>query len=146
RDHFRHPPLGRSWDEVHGIWPAMMVIDLNRRLPERYIAAAQVHLGSSFEVDVATYDRGAYAPPWAGDPGGGVATATLAPPQPTLAVATDLPDLDEYEVLIHDMEDGRRVVAAVELVSPANKDRPAHRRAFVAKCGSMLHDTLLLAV
>jgi hypothetical protein len=34
----------------------MIVAELNRKLPERYVAVPQVHLGSSFEVDVATYD------------------------------------------------------------------------------------------
>jgi hypothetical protein len=29
-------------------------------------------------------------------------------------------------------------VAAVEIVSPANKDRPEHRRVFAAKCASLL--------
>src|SRR5262245_4511220 len=53
------------------------------------------------------------------------------PAPPTLAVATDLPAPDEYEVLVYDTKRGRRLVAAVELVSPANKDRPEHRRAFV---------------
>ncbi|HEV3238740.1 MAG TPA: DUF4058 family protein, partial [Gemmataceae bacterium] len=51
---------------------------------------------------------------------------------------TDIPDLDEYEVRIYDRERGRRLVAAIELVSPANKDRPETRRAFVAKCAFLL--------
>jgi hypothetical protein len=29
-------------------------------------------------------------------------------------------------------------VAAIEIVSPANKDRPEHRRKFVAKCAALL--------
>ncbi|MGL4550215.1 MAG: hypothetical protein ACRC33_03425 [Gemmataceae bacterium] len=34
RDHF-HPPLAdrRFWDELHGQWPAMIVLWLNARLP-----------------------------------------------------------------------------------------------------------------
>ena len=35
------------------------------------------------------------------------------------------------------VEGGARLVAAIELVSPANKDRAAHRRAF-ATCASHL--------
>jgi hypothetical protein len=38
------------------------------------------------------------------------------------------------------------VVGAVELVSPANKDRPAHREAFVAKCATYLHAGVGLVV
>src|SRR2546423_547996 len=56
------------------------------------------------------------------------------PTQPTLAVETDLLSTDEYEVLVFDHERDRRLVAAIEIVSPANKDREKHRQAFVGKC------------
>jgi hypothetical protein len=140
RDHFR-PPLSdaRSWEEFHGGWPMMIVAALNRLLPQRYVAAPQVHLGPSIEIDVATYEGDDSDPVATGPRGGGrVDTAVWAPPRPTLAVATDLPDLDEYAVYVRDTRRGRRLVAAVELVSPANKDRPEHRRAFVAKCFALL--------
>ena len=57
RDHFR-PPLAdrRSWDGFHGQWPAMIVIGLNQKLPQRYVAEPRVHLGSPIEIDVATYE------------------------------------------------------------------------------------------
>src|SRR5262249_6226159 len=41
---------------------------------------------------------------------------------------------------------GRRLVAAVEIVSPANKDRPEHRRAFVAKCIALLQQLVSVTV
>ncbi len=151
RDHF-HPPLvdRRSWDGLHGGWPMMIVAGLEGKLPERYVAEPQIHLGSSFEIDVATYDRDQdhadSAPAAEGNGGGGVATAVWAPPRPTLAVATDLPDVDEYEVLVYDTRAGRRLVAAVEIVSPANKDRPEHRRAFVAKCATLILDNVCVAI
>jgi hypothetical protein len=148
RDHFR-PPLAdrRSWDELHGGWPMMIVIGLNRRLPDRYVAVPQVHHGSSFEVDVATYDQGEADPSSSGArDGGGVATAIWAPPQPTLAVRTDLADADEYEVRVFDTRAGRRLVAAVEIVSPANKDRPEHRRAFAVKCAALLLENVCVAI
>jgi hypothetical protein len=47
-------------------------------------------------------------------------------------------DADEYEVRVYDVQRERRLVAAVELVSPANKDRPETRAQFVAKCAAML--------
>lgn len=47
-------------------------------------------------------------------------------------------DADEYEVRIYDAERDRRLVAAVELVSPGNKDRPESRARFVAKCAALL--------
>jgi hypothetical protein len=148
RDHFR-PPLSdeRSWEGFHGGWPMMIAAALNRSLPRRFVAEPQVHLGPSIEIDVATYEGDDPDPiaTGAGDEGG-LATAVWAPPEPTLAVATDLPDLDEYAVLVRDTRRGRRLVAAVEIVSPANKDRPEHRRAFVAKCSALLQGRVSVAI
>jgi hypothetical protein len=126
----------------------MIVIGLNRKLPRRYVAEPQVHLGSAIEIDVATYEEGGADSPSAREreDNGGVATSTWAPPKPTLAVATDLPDVDEYEVRVYDTESGRRLVATVEIVSPANKDRPEHRRAFVAKCAALLQNQVCVAI
>jgi hypothetical protein len=31
-----------------------------------------------------------------------------------------------------------RLVAAIEIISPANKDRPVHRNNFVSKCAALL--------
>jgi Protein of unknown function (DUF4058) len=149
RDHFRLPLSDRRfWEGFHGGWPMMIVNALVSKLPRRYIAEPQVHLGASIEIDVATYeedpdDRSVESVP--GDDGG-VATAVWAPAQPTLVVATDLGDLDEYEVRVYDTRRGRRLVAAIEIVSPANKDRPEHRRAFVAKCVAMLQERVCVAI
>jgi hypothetical protein len=149
RDHFR-PPLAdrRSWEGFHGQWPAMIVIGLNRRLPQRYVAEPQVHLGSAIEIDVATYEEDEAASPSAGerDNGAGVATAVWAPPKPTLAVATELPAMDEYEVRVYDARTGHRLVAAIEIVSPSNKDRPEHRRLFVAKCAALLQNRVSVTI
>ncbi len=149
RDHFR-PPLAdrRPWDAVHGGWPMMIVEGLNRRLPPRYVAEPQIHLGSGIEIDVAAYEDEAGDSPSSGEraDGGGVATSTWAPPRPTLAVATDLPDVDAYEVRVFDTRSRRRLVAAVELVSPANKDRPEHQRALVAKCAALLQEHVCVAI
>ena len=137
RDHFR-PPLAdrRSWDGFHGRWSAMIVIDLNRMLPDRDVAEPQVHLGLAIEIDVATYEEVDIDPSSAGgrNNGGAVATARWAPPRPTLVVATDPPAVDSYEVRVYDIERGRQLVAAIEIVSPSNRDRPEHRRAFAIKC------------
>ena len=46
-------------------------------------------------------------------------------------------DRDEYEVRVYDTK-GRRLVAAIEIISPSNKDRPASRSQFVAKCAALL--------
>src|SRR5262249_34425406 len=75
-----------------------------------------------------------------GNDNGGIATAVWAPPRPTLVALTDLPAQDVYEVRVYDEKRHCRLVAAVEIVSPANKDRPEHRRAFVSKCAGLLQE------
>jgi Protein of unknown function (DUF4058) len=151
RDHFR-PPLDNiaSSDELHGAWPTVIVMALNRKLPPRYAAAPRVHLGASFEIDVSAYDKdeaAGFAEAATGEVNeGGVATATWAPPRPTFDVVTDLPDQDEYEVRVYDTKRHRRLVAAVEIVSPGNKDRPENRRAFVAKCAALLQQRVSVAI
>jgi len=140
RDHFRPPvELKHSWDELHGMWPAVIVQQLSPLLPEGYIAAPRVHLGTAFEIDVSTYQQDEPAlEETPRDRNGGVAVAAWAPPEPTLTLETELPDQDEYEVRIYDARHGRRLVAAIEIVSPSNKDRPESRRAFVAKVAALL--------
>lgn len=149
RDHFR-PPISTygSWDRLHGQWPAMIVIALDPLLPAHYVAAPRVHLGSAIEIDVASYERddAGFRSAGASGNGGGIATAVWAPPQPTLATATDPPGQDTYEVLVYDSASGQRLVSAVEIVSPANKDRPEHRRAFIAKCAALLQEGVCVAI
>lgn len=56
------------------------------------------------------------------------------------------PELDAYEVRVYDTKRHRRLVAAVEIVSPGNKDRPEHRAAFVAKCAALLQERVCVAI
>jgi hypothetical protein len=147
RDHFRAPLDNiTSWESLHHQWPAMIVIALNRQLPARFRAEPGVHQGASFEVDVSTYDLDSGGEPYTegtgGETTGGVAVATRpavwAPPRATFQAATDLPDQDEFAVLIYDSRRQRRLVAAIEIISPGNKDRPESRRLFVAKCAALV--------
>ena len=147
RDHFRPPVEKRhSWDELHGGWPMVIVQKLFPQLPDGYVAAPGVHLGAAFEIDVSAYEQD--EPVAAPMPGGsgGVAVAPRAPPQPTLTLETELPDQDEYEVRIYDERHGRRLVAAIELISPANKDRPESRRAFVGKVAALLQRNVCVSL
>lgn len=149
RDHFR-PPLDdeTSWEGFHGAWPTMIVARLNRILPRRFVATPRVHLGAAVEIDVAALEKdGPNLTTLSQRQGnGGVATVVWAPARPTLAVETDLPALAEYEVRVYDTNRRRRLVAAVEMVSPANKDRPEHRHAFVAKCLALLQNRVCVAI
>lgn len=133
-DHF-HPPVSerRSWEGFHGLWAAALVEKLNGEvLSEDYYADMQVHVGSQVEVDVATLTEREAAG------GGGAATLarTWSPPATSLILPTVFPD--EIEVQILSTVAGPTLVAAIELVSLGNKDRPEARRAFVAKCVSYL--------
>lgn len=155
RDHFR-PPIWNhsSWEGFHGGWPMTMVQQLAKVLPEDYTAEPRVHLGNYYEIDVCAFeedfgrtgDVAAVESAVADGGWGDVATAVYAPPQPTLVLDADLEDQYEYEVLVFDQERNRQLVAAIEIVSPANKDRPENRRAFVAKCAALLQEHVCVSL
>ena len=155
RDHFRPPIWNRSsWEGFHGGWPMIIVQHLARVLPEDFVAEPRVHLGDYYEIDVCAFDQAdgrlEDAPGVASEVGrggsGGVATATYAPPQPTLVLDADLDDQYQYEVLVFDQTRRRQLVAAIEIVSPANKDRPENRRGFVAKCAALLRQHVCVSI
>src|SRR5262245_32909443 len=121
RDHFR-PPLDEiaSWEGFHGGWPMVIVQQLRKQLPQGYVAEPRVHSGSQVEIDVAAFEKNELTGIGTNEDRGGVATAVWVPSQPTVAVETTLADFDEYEVQVFDVHRGRRLVAAIEIVSPAN--------------------------
>jgi hypothetical protein len=55
-------------------------------------------------------------------------------------VAVQVPGQDVFELRVHDVRRGMRLVAVVELVSPGNKDRPEERQALAAKCAAYLQE------
>jgi Protein of unknown function (DUF4058) len=148
RDHFR-PPTSQtaSWEGFHGQLPAVIVQQLRKQLPIGYVSEPRVHSGSQVEIDVATFEKDdPTLPGMTGSGGGGVATAVWAPARPSVEVETTLPDFDEYEVRVYDATRGRTLVAAIEIVSPANKDRPEHRNAFVGKCAALLQKGVAVSI
>jgi hypothetical protein len=133
-DHFR-PPLSteRHWESFHATWASAIADALNERwLPEGYFAEEQMHPAARVEVDVAAFESSAG--------GGAITSATVpkiwSPPAPTLTLPGVI--FEGAEVLVFDREGGPTLVGAIELISPANKDRPETRRTFVAKCQSFL--------
>jgi hypothetical protein len=150
RDHF-HPPLvdQRAWDGFHTLWASLMVLQLKRVLPARYYAIPHTHLGTQVEIDVATYEGDSANAGAVVHGNGGVAVAAApvvwAPPNPALTFDVDFAGQDLFEVRVYNEQRGR-LVAAVELVSPANKDRPATRQAFAIKCASYLQEGVALVV
>jgi len=145
RDHFRSPVNDKhSWDSLHAMWPAIIVQQFFDILPSGFVAAPGVHFGKDIEIDVSAFEEDEPAQPIMNPGDSGV--ATLAAPAPTLTLEVDLPDQDEFEVRIYDVEHGRELVAAIEIVSPSNKDRPENRRAFVAKVAALLQKEVCVSV
>ncbi len=133
RDHFRSPVNDtQSWDELHGMWPGEIVRSLRGILPPGFRAGPNVHLGSPFEVDVSAYDLDSREPE--------------SESAPTLTVEADLSEHDVYEVQIYDTERGRTLVVAIEIVSPANKDRPKARDKFIGKAPSLLEKEVCVSI
>lgn len=134
-DHFR-PPLSecRHWGSFLCAWAEVMAQHLNQfLLPEHYVAEARVKLGGQVEIDVGSF----------AEQGGSLAASTggvavWAPPQPAATARLDFKSPDIFEVQVLEEAGGPRLVAAIELVCPANKNRPSHRRAFAVKCASYL--------
>jgi len=124
----------------------MIVRQLIEILPEPYFAEPGVHLGTLYEVDIGTYRDLKPDSPAVGPSEGGIAVATYAPPQPTLTVEPRLPLQDVYEVRIYDSRRHRRLVAAIEIVSPSNKNRPETRTTFVSKVASLLKQDICVSV
>lgn len=145
RDHFR-PPVSKkaSWEGFHAMWPASIIQQLRKQLPHGYVAEPRVHLGTLMEIDVGALES--HETPHITETNGnrGITTAAWTATEP--AVETDPPDEYEYEVRIFDQERERTLVAAIELVSPANKDRQESREAFVAKCAALLRKGIAVSL
>jgi hypothetical protein len=146
RDHF-HPPLSteRRWESFHAAWLGSLADALNRDLPPGYFAEEQTHAGASIEIDVGSFAEAERL----GVEGNGGGVATL-PPQvwspPRAAFTLPAVFADDFEVRVIDSRSGPRLVAAIELVSPGNKDRDEQRRAFVTKCASYLYQGIHVVI
>jgi hypothetical protein len=145
-DHF-HAPLHpqRHWESFHTNWAGAIADALNEALPEGYFAEEHTHQGARVEIDVATFQSQESA--HQRNSGGSTSTLPVKVWSP-IAAAFVLPAAfpDSFEVRIYQSEGGATLVAAVELVSPANKDRAAHMRSFAVKCASYLAQGVSLIV
>ncbi|MGH7201505.1 MAG: DUF4058 family protein [Planctomycetaceae bacterium] len=143
-DHF-HPPLKgrRHWTGFHSRWAGNIATDLNRQLPEGWFAEPTVHW--AIEVDVAAFEEaevpvGARAADSANSEAG-----AWEPPAPLKSIGFSL-RTDEVEVRVHHDFGDVPLVGVVEMVSPANKDRPETREAFISKCDNYLRDAIGLVL
>lgn len=133
-DHF-HPPLHgpRRWEGFHHAWATGIARHLNLDvLPKEYYAEPEISIGPTLEIDVATaeWDQ----PP----PEGNQRTRVWSPSKPKFSAKVDFSRLDGYEIRVYKDLGGAQLCAAIELVSPANKDRPGSRQTFAAKCAGYL--------
>lgn len=140
QDHF-HPPLSkhRHWHAFHNAWATYIAADLNHRLPEGYFAEPNVQFG--IEIDVAAFEESPSYTPSAPE----TLSQAWQPPPPEQTIPFE-PATEAVEVSIFQTEEGPTLTGVIELVSPANKDRPAHREAFVSKCEAYLQQGLGLIV
>lgn len=139
-DHFR-PPLceRRHWDAFHARWASAIADDLNDDgLPDNLFAEPTV---GQAQNDVATFDDGA-APSNGREAASTLAAVRISDPSWVIPAVF----ADSFEVRVLSSEGGPRLVAAIELVSPGNKDRPQTRRAFAAKCASYLYQGIACMV
>jgi Protein of unknown function (DUF4058) len=144
-DHFDLPlaPIRHS-ESFHARWAASLADALNSLLPDRYFAEPQTHSGTRVEIDVGAYETQPAGPAPSARDGN---TATL--PATTWSAATpalSMPGVcpEAFAVLVFHDDGGARLVGAIELASPRNKDRPAYRRAFAVKCASYLYQGISL--
>ncbi len=134
RDHFRGLLRDRRhWHSFHNAWATYLTSALNRVLPDGYFAEPNVQFG--IEIDVAAFEEDAM----------GTAMESWIPPPPSVAIPMAIVT-DIVEVLVYRKEGGASLAGCLELVSPANKDRPDHRDAFLSKCASYLHQAIGLIV
>ncbi|HEY1190205.1 MAG TPA: DUF4058 domain-containing protein [Gemmata sp.] len=135
-DHFRPPGSRLPWRPLHSGWLGHLAERINSYLPEGYLALDTMSIDGGLEVDVAIEEE-LDPEPGADEPnaGGGTVVATTravyTPPPATDTAHYQFPDVIELRVT---SEREGRLVGAVELVSPGNKDRGAKRDMFLAKC------------
>jgi Protein of unknown function (DUF4058) len=134
-DHF-HPPLHgpRRWEGFHHSWATLIASQLNQApLPANYYAEPEITIGPELETDGATLQESPVA-----DVTAGSESHPYVPPRPEMSAKVDFSRLDGIEIRVYQDLGGAELRAAIELVSPANKDRPASRQTFAAKCSSYL--------
>jgi len=133
----------RGWDSVHLVWLAQLLDWVQPRLPAGYRA----YLGSVPALTIDTPNgrpdlsvrQWSAPPPEAG--GTAAAPAEFQPDQEAVATFT----LDPHRAVHIDLHG--RLIAAIEVVSPCNKDRPAARERYLGRyVGYLLQGVHLLLI
>jgi hypothetical protein len=117
----------RGWSSLHIVWQAQLLDWVQPRLPAGYRA----YLGSvpALTIDVPNGRPDLSVRQWQPDPKEPVPPAAASPEPDTEAVAVF--ELDPQTAVHIDLHG--RLVAAVEIVSPRNKDRPDARERYLGR-------------
>ena len=146
-DHF-DPSSRVPWHSFHHAWASVIAFDLNHKLPQDYAAAPSIQHRKEIDVAVTDYSTLTvgrslresavveYQAVLSDQPARNHPQTWTAPP-PLRSISFDVIDVI-FEVLVYETFGGNVLVGAIELISPANKDRPESRRAFIAKCEAIL--------
>ncbi|MCE9568301.1 MAG: DUF4058 family protein [Planctomycetes bacterium] len=139
RDHHRPPiQFDLPWPSLHSGWISTITERLNELLPPKYLALDSLRLSGGLEIDISAVGSSEAEDHVGtnGSDGCGVALATASavysPPAAVGTASFEIPELAEIKVYTD--RGPRRLVGAIELISPGNKDRPESRTAFVGKC------------
>ena len=145
RDHFRPPVTDiASWEELHGLWPGIIAVRLNSLLPPDYRSGVRNPSRSRRGNRCSGLRIG--KPRASGTHAPSDAALQWQAASPTVLLDTDELTPPEYEVRVYDQRHSRRLVAAVEIVNPRNKDRAEARGAFVSKCHAFLQQEVCVVV
>lgn len=130
-----------GWEGLHHLWIAELLHWLRPRLPAGYRA----YIGSAPLLAIGAPARkpDLSVREWPGEPARPIEAMTPAPgaePDVEVAVAA----IDPGSALL--VERRGRLVAAVELISPGNKDRPVAREAYLARYVGYLLDAVNLVM
>lgn len=138
-DHF-HPPLKNicPWTGFHSHWAGNLATAINRVLPEGWVAYPTVHW--DIEVDVAAFEKRT-----ATETASTRSSGRQSWPEPLQTIDFGL-TTDIVEVRVYRDLGELSLAGAVEFVSPANKDRPENRDAFLVKCDAYLRDRVGLVM
>ncbi|HEV3440271.1 MAG TPA: DUF4058 family protein [Gemmata sp.] len=132
-DHF-HPPVSNEiqWNSFHSAWTSFIANALNDVVPTEFRVHESLKLGGGLEIDVAAVQSA---------PGmNGMTSPRHSSWQPSTGAIVPATFPDRFEVLVFRQFGGRQLVAAIELISPGNKDRDETREAFAMKVASYLHE------
>jgi len=136
-DHFSEKIRRIShFHSFHNAWATEIAADLNEVLPKGFIAEPNVQIGSFGEIDVRADELLTEEEK--------TLLVQYHPPAAVAKIRVSFPD--ETEIFIINIEQARRTVGVIEIVSPSNKNRPENREIFVSKCLSLISQGISLII